>query len=131
MDTGINIPEWKVFVQDLCAQQFERPQQFAAAFQQQRRVRPSELHQDLWMLPFALLGDGRIDRDAIFQFESAVCDYGLEEVSNLLCGGNFVCDRHVLARSSQLAAGRKGGNHAAAFPSIIIQNVRLGQETEA
>src|SRR5207244_7983294 len=70
---------------------------------QERRIRSGELHQDLWMLPFALLGDVRIDRDAVLQFESTVRDYGLEEVSNLLCGGDFVCNRHVLARSSQLA----------------------------
>jgi len=50
------------------SQQLERAQEFAAAFEKERRIRSGKLDEDFGMLPLALFGDGRINRDAIFEF---------------------------------------------------------------
>ena len=81
-------------VQNLRPQQFKGAQQFAAALEQQSRIGPGEFHENFRMLPLAILRDRRIDRDPVFQFESAIGDDGLQKFANLFGGSNFVGNWH-------------------------------------
>jgi hypothetical protein len=64
------------------------------------------------MFPLAILRDRRIHGDPVLQLEAAVRNYGLQELPNLFCGGNLVCDRHKSALSHQLSAISKSQKRA-------------------
>jgi hypothetical protein len=89
-------------VQNFGGEQLEGAKQFAAAVEKQGGVGAGELDEDFRMLPLAVLGHGGIDGDAVFEFEAAVRDDGLEEFSDLLGGGYFVGNWHKSVLCSQV-----------------------------
>jgi hypothetical protein len=84
-------------VQSFRSQQLKRPQQFAAALQQHRRVRTRKFHQNFRMFPLAILRNRRIDRDPVLQLEAAMRNDGLQKLPNLLRSHNLVGNRHKYA----------------------------------
>ena len=81
-------------VQDFGREQFEGAKEFAVTVEKKRGIRAGKFHQDLRMLPLAIFGDGRIDGDAVLEFEGTMADDGLQKFANLLGGGDFVGDWH-------------------------------------
>lgn len=71
-------------------EQLEGAQEFSAAVEQQGGVGASEIDEDLGLFPVAIVGDGRVDDDAVFQVKTAVGDDGLEEFVDLVGGGDFI-----------------------------------------
>src|ERR1700757_2942239 len=71
-------------------EQFEGAKQFSAAIEQEGGVGAGEIHEDIGLLPVAIVGHGRIDYDAVFQAESAVSDDGLEEFVDFVGSSDFV-----------------------------------------
>jgi len=64
------------------------------ALEKESGVGSGELDEDFGMLPFALFRNRGIDGDAVFEFESAVGDHGLEKFSDFFGGSDFVGDGH-------------------------------------
>ena len=83
-------------------QQFDRAQQFAAAFQQERRIGTGELHQNFRTLPIAVLGNRRIHGDAIFQAQPALEDDCASGIHQSFLRRRFC--REWASASSQLSA---------------------------
>jgi len=83
----------------LHGQQFERAQQFSAAFEQQGRIRAGEFHQNLRTFPVTIVGHWRVDGDAVFELEPGVLHHRAEKSVQLVCGLNFV-HKKLLASGS-------------------------------
>ena len=75
-------------------QKFDRAQQLASPLQQQRRIRTDEFHQNLRTLPVALLGEGRINGDAVLSAQTPVADNPFQQIVDLVGGGDFVGNGH-------------------------------------
>src|SRR5271167_2728495 len=72
----------------------EGAQQLSTVLQHQRTVRAGKFHQDFGVLPFAIAGHWRIHRDLVAQVEISVSDDSVQELANLLGGGDFIGNRH-------------------------------------
>ena len=70
--------------------QLERAQEFGAAGEQERSVWAGEFDQDFRPLPITIIGHGRIDSDAVLEFQSCVPDERTEKCIELICGFEFV-----------------------------------------
>ena len=81
-------------MQHLQSKKFEGTEEFSAAIEKQNRVGTGEVDQDFRFLPVAVLGDGRVNRDAVFETQATVGNNGLEEFVDLLGSGEFVGDGH-------------------------------------
>src|SRR6202140_360885 len=105
--------------QHLESQQFQSAQQFSPAIEQQGRVGPGEIHQNLRLLPVAVFRQRWIYDDPVLQPKSAVRHYGLQKLINLFCGSEFVGNGHEIqlsALSRQLSAGPMQGLMFVAVP---------------
>jgi hypothetical protein len=72
-------------VEDFEGQQFEGAEKFGAAIEEQGGVGAGEVDEDFRLLPVG--GGWGIDYDPVFEVESSVGDYGLEEFVDAVGGG--------------------------------------------
>ena len=72
-------------MEDFEGQQFKGAEKFGAAIEQQSGIWAGEIHEDFGLLPVGWRWG--IDHDAVFEVESSVGDYGLEELVDAVGGG--------------------------------------------
>ena len=91
---GVSYTDTAAEAQHLQGEVLERAQQFATALQDQVAVGPGKFDEDVGAFPVALLGQGRVHRDAVLQLESALDDGGAEKALNFFGRDDFVRERH-------------------------------------
>jgi len=90
---------------DFEREKFEGAEEFSAAVEKKSGIGSGQVDENFGALPVAVLGQGRVDGDAVFEVEASVGDHGLEEFVDLFGGGEFVGNGHGnLALSSQPSA---------------------------
>jgi len=77
-------------------EEFEGAEEFSATVEEKSGVGSGEVDENFGALPVAVLGQGRVDGDAVFEVEASVGDYGLEEFVDLFGGGEFVGNGHCV-----------------------------------
>jgi hypothetical protein len=75
-------------------EELEGAEEFSAAIEEKSGVGAGEVDENFGALPVAVFGQRGVDRNAVFEVEASVGDYGLEEFVDLFGGGEFVGDRH-------------------------------------
>lgn len=69
------------------SEELEGAQELSAAIEEESGVGSGEVDENFGTLPVAVLGERRVDGDAVFEMEASVGDYGLEELVDLFGGG--------------------------------------------
>jgi hypothetical protein len=77
-------------VQHLERKEFKGAQQFSAAVEQERGIGAGEVDKNFRLLPVAILGERRVDNNAVFEAKTAMGDDGLKELVDFIGGGYFV-----------------------------------------
>jgi len=77
-------------------EEFEGTEKLSAPVEKERGVGAGEVDEDFRLFPIAVLGERRVDDDAVFETESAVGDDGLEEGVDFVSGGDFVGNGHEI-----------------------------------
>jgi hypothetical protein len=85
------------------SEEFEGAEKLSATIEEKSGVGAGEIDENFGLLPIAILGQRRVDNDAVFQAKATVIDDGLEESVDLVSGGDFVGNGHRF--SFQLSAG--------------------------
>jgi len=79
---------------DFEREKFEGAEKFSAAIEEKSGIGSGQVDENFGALPVAVLRQGRVDGDAVFEVEASVGDYGLEEFVDLFGGGEFVGNGH-------------------------------------
>src|SRR5271166_3315367 len=72
----------------------EGAQQLPTILQNERAVSAGKFHQYFGMLPLPIAGQRWVNRDLVTQAEISLDDERVQELADLLGGGDFVGDRH-------------------------------------